>query len=282
MPLYLVFTPIGNLEDITLRALRVLREADVIAAEDTRHSGRLLAHYQISKPLISLHEHNENARIQAILARLAAGESVALISDAGAPTISDPGYQLVRAAVEAGFQPQPIPGPSAFLTALTASGLPTDRFLFLGFAPRKNKARAALLQELKDEPGVLIFYESPRRLHALLEAIAHALGPGRLLVIARELTKRYETFWQGTAQEALTAFVQPPKGEIVVMVAGATTAAPEISESVLTALAHLQEGGLSTSDAARLLADITGLPRRALYQRALHRSRPPGPRPDDD
>ena len=272
MPLHLVFTPIGNLQDITLRALQVLKEADVIAAEDTRHSGRLLAHYNIRKPLISLHEHNESARTQAILARLAAGESVALISDAGAPTISDPGYQLVRAAIDAGFQPEPIPGPSAFLAALTASGLPTDRFLFLGFAPRKNKARAQLLQQVKAEPGVLIFYESPRRLPALLAAIAQNLGPERQLVVARELTKRYETFWRGTAQEAVATFAQSPKGEIVVLVAGAPAATPEITEAVLQALTHLQTGGLSTADAARLLAEITGISRRELYQRALKRA----------
>jgi len=178
MPLYLVFTPIGNLEDITLRALRVLREADVIAAEDTRHTGRLLAHYDIKKPLISLHEHNEKARIQSILNRLVNNEQVALVSDAGAPTVSDPGYQLVKAAGEAGFQPVPVPGPSAFLAALTASGLPTDRFTFLGFPPRKTRARADLLHSLRHEPGVLIFYESPRRLAALLTAIAASLVIG--------------------------------------------------------------------------------------------------------
>ncbi len=270
MTLYLVFTPIGNLEDITLRALRVLKEADVIAAEDTRHTGRLLARYHISTPLISLHEHNESARIQSILNRLAAGESVALVSDAGAPTISDPGYQLVRAAIAAGFQPQPVPGPSAFLAALTASGLATDRFTFLGFPPRKTKARAALLQSLSAEPGVLIFYESPRRLPALLADIARELGPERPVVVARELTKLHEEFWRGRAQEAATAFAQPPKGEIVVLVGGAPTAtAPQITPAVEEALAGLLAGGMSVAAAARLLAELTGLPRRALYQRAL-------------
>jgi 16S rRNA (cytidine1402-2'-O)-methyltransferase len=270
MPLHLVFTPIGNLEDITLRALRVLKEADVIAAEDTRHTGKLLARYDIRKPLLSLHEHNESARIQNILNKLSAGESVALVSDAGAPTISDPGYQLVHAAIEAGFQPVPIPGPSAFLAALTASGLPTDRFLFLGFPPRKARARAELLQSLRAEPGALIFYESPRRLPALLTDIARELGPDRPVVIARELTKLHEEFWRGRAEDAARAFAEPPRGEIVALVGGASAdAAPEITPATMEALAGLLAGGMSVSDAARLLAELTGLPRRALYQRAL-------------
>ncbi len=275
MPLHLVFTPIGNLEDITLRALRVLKEADVIAAEDTRHTGRLLARYDIRRPLISLHEHNESARVQNILNRLSAGESVALVSDAGAPTVSDPGYKLVQAAIKAGFQPEPVPGPSAFLAALTASGLPTDRFTFLGFPPRKPKARSELLQSLRPEPGVLIFYESPRRLPALLADIARELGPERPVVIARELTKLHEEFWRGRAQEATRAFAQPPKGEIVVLVGGApAAAAPQITPAVEETLVGLLAGGMSVAAAARLLAELTGLPRRALYQRALALTRP--------
>ncbi len=273
MPLYLVFTPIGNLEDITLRALRVLREADVIAAEDTRHTGRLLAHYDIKKPLLSLHEHNEKARIQNILNRLANNEQVALVSDAGAPTVSDPGYQLVRAAIEAGFQPLPVPGPSAFLAALTASGLPTDRFTFLGFPPRKARARADWLQQLRGEPGVLIFYESPRRLGDLLADIARELGPDRPVVVARELTKLHESFWRGRAQDAVDAFAQPPKGEIVVLVGGAEAAGTtEITPAIAEAMRGLLAGGKSVNDAARLLAEITGLPRRTLYQWALAQS----------
>ena len=270
MPLYLVFTPIGNLEDITLRALRVLREADVIAAEDTRHTGRLLAHFDIKKPLLSLHEHNEKDRIQNILNRLSNNEQVALVSDAGAPTVSDPGYQLVRAAIEAGHQPIPVPGPSAFLAALTASGLPTDRFTFLGFPPRKARARTELLQSLKQEPGVLIFYESPRRLATLLESIARELGPDRRVVGARELTKLHETFWRGRAEEAIAVFAEPPKGEIVVLVSGTEeTNATEITPAVADVMAGLLAGGMSVNDAARLLAEITGLPRRQLYQWAI-------------
>jgi 16S rRNA (cytidine1402-2'-O)-methyltransferase len=271
MPLYLVFTPIGNLEDITLRALRVLAEADLIAAEDTRHTSKLLARHGIQRPLISLHEHNEAARIPGLLARLDAGERVVLVSDAGAPGISDPGYQLVRAAIEAGHQPIPIPGPSALLAALVASGLPTDRFLFLGFPPRKAQARAALLESVSSEPGVLIFYESPRRLAALLEAVAQVLGPERPVVVARELTKLHESFWRGTAAEAVSAFAKPPRGEIVVLVGGAERPAPaeELPPAVEEALAGLLAGGKSVSDAARLLSEISGLPRRLLYRRAL-------------
>ncbi len=270
MPLYLVFTPIGNLEDMTLRAIRVLKEADIIAAEDTRHTRKLLEHYQIQRPLVSLHEHNEASRIQGLLARLKAGENIALVSDAGAPTISDPGYHLVRAAIQAGFQPIPVPGPSAFLAALTASGLPTDRFLFLGFPPRKRKARQELLESLQNEPGVLIFYESPRRLPAFLMDVKETLGAKRMVVIARELTKLHESFWRGPAEEAIQTFTEPPRGEIVVLVAGATeTNAQTISPAVERVLAGLLAGGMSVSEAARLVADITGLSRRDLYQQAL-------------
>jgi len=271
MPLYLVFTPIGNLEDITLRALRVLQEADLIAAEDTRHTGKLLVHYDIQRPLISLHEHNEAVRIPGLLARLNTGESVVLVSDAGAPAIADPGYQLIRAAIQAGHQPIPIPGPSALLAALVASGLPTDRFLFLGFPPRKAKARTEWLSGLRNEPGVLIFYESPRRLPSLLSDIVQTLGADRRVVIARELTKLHEQFWRGRAEEAVRAFAEPPRGEIVVLVAGARKEAGDqgFSSEVEEVLAGLLAGGMGVSRAARLLAEITGLPRRQLYQRAL-------------
>lgn len=271
MPLYLVFTPIGNLEDITLRALRVLQEADLIAAEDTRHTGKLLVHYDIQRPLISLHEHNEAVRIPGLLARLNTGESVVLVSDAGAPAIADPGYQLIRAAIQAGHQPIPIPGPSALLAALVASGLPTDRFLFLGFPPRKAKARTEWLSGLRSEPGVLIFYESPRRLSSLLSDIVQTLGADRRVVIARELTKLHEQFWRGRAEEAVRAFAEPPRGEIVVLVAGARKEAGDqgFSPEVEEVLAGLLAGGMGVSRAARLLAEITGLPRRQLYQRAL-------------
>lgn len=272
--LYLVATPIGNLEDITLRAQRVLAEVALIAAEDTRHSGLLLRHLGLRKPLLSLHEHNEVARIPAILAALARGEDVALISDAGTPGLSDPGYRLVRAVWEAGHRVVPVPGASALLAALVASGLPTDRFLFLGFPPRKAAAREALLRELADEPGTLIFFEAPTRLPALLQAIAAVLGPDRPIVIARELTKVHETFWRGTAAEAVATFTEPPLGEIVVLVGGAPaeTTPPPIAPEVETVLRGLLAGGMSAAEAARLLARLTGLPRRELYKMVIGNS----------
>ncbi len=270
--LYLVSTPIGNLEDITLRALRVLAEASLVIAEDTRHSGRLLEHFAIDQRLLSLHEHNEDSRIPAILAILDRGQDVALISDAGTPTLSDPGYKLVRAALSAGHAVTPIPGPSAVLAALVASGLPTDRFLFLGFPPRKATARADLLRAVAAEPGVLILFESPQRLPALLHDIAAHLGPDRPLVIARELTKLHETFWRGTVADASAAFIEPPLGEIVVLVGGAPAATtPALAEDVEMALQTLLAGGLPAPEAARLLSALTGLPRRDLYRRAQMR-----------
>ena len=269
--LYLVSTPIGNLEDITLRALRVLREVDLIAAEDTRHSKRLLGHYEISKKLISLHEHNEERQIDFVLRALERGESVALISDAGAPLISDPGYKLVRAVIDAGYDVVPIPGPSAVLAALTASGLPTDRFLFLGFPPRKPSARVEWLRGVATEPAALVLFESPRRLPALLKDIVAVLGPDRPVVIARELTKMHEAFWRGRADEAARTFAEPPLGEVVVLVAGAgdssAAGTSEFSPELLEIARAMQKGGLKPSEIARLLARLTGLPRRDLYRR---------------
>ncbi len=267
--LYLVATPIGNLEDITRRAQRVLSEVALVAAEDTRHSGLLLRHLGLHKPLLSLHEHNEAARIPAILAALDRGEDVALISDAGTPGLSDPGYRLVRAVWEAGHRVVPVPGASALLAALVASGLPTDRFLFLGFPPRKAAARVALLREVCTEPGTLVFFEAPTRLPALLRDMLTVFGPERPVVVARELTKIHETFWRGTAAAAVAAFAEPPPGEIVVLVGGApaearmpSPAAPEV-EAVLHGL---MAGGMTASEAARRLARLTGLSRRELYR----------------
>jgi len=273
--LYLVSTPIGNLEDMTLRALRVLEEVALIAAEDTRHSGRLLQHFEIKKPLLSYHEHNETARIPAILATLDAGEDVALISDAGTPLISDPGLKLVQAAIRAGCDVVPIPGASALLAALAAAGLPSDRFLFLGFPPRKAKARRALLESLAQEPGTLIFYESPRRLRPLLLDTASILGPDRPLVVARELTKLHETIWRGTASEAEAAFAEAPPGEVVVLVGGVVgNRTPVLDQNVVRVLDGLLARGMSSSEAARLLAKISGVPRRELYQLAIESEAP--------
>ena len=268
--LYLISTPIGNLEDITLRGVRVLGQVGLVVAEDTRHSGRLLKHFGIDAPLLSLHEHNEEARIPVVLAALARGEDVGLISDAGTPTLSDPGFKLVRAAIAAGHMLTPVPGASALLAALVASGLPTDRFLFLGFAPRKPAGRAELLRRVAAEPGTLVLYEAPQRTPALLRAIVDELGPDRPVVVARELTKLYETVWRGRAEQAAAVFGEPPLGEIVVLVGGAAAepAAPPDTD-VAAALNALIAGGLPVAEAARLLASLTGLPRRDLYRQAL-------------
>lgn len=274
--LYLVSTPIGNLEDISLRALRVLREAALVAAEDTRHSGRLLQHFGIDKPLLSLHEHNEASRIPALLAALDRGESIALVTDAGTPALSDPGHQLVRAVVRGGHTVSPIPGPSAVLAALAPSGLPTDRFLFLGFPPRKHAAREELLRSVAAEPGTLIFFESAQRLPDLLNDVVAVLGATRQVVIAREITKLHETYWRGTTEEASSTFAEPPLGEIVVMVGGAPPeTGPVASADVESALAALLRGGMGATDAARLLAALTGLPRRDLYRLAASLSPEP-------
>lgn len=268
--LYLIATPIGNLEDITLRALRLLAEVDLVVAEDTRHSGRLLKHFQIDVPLLSLHEHNEAARVPAVLAALARGEQVALISDAGTPTLSDPGYPLVRAAIAAGHTVTPAPGASALLAALVAAGLPGDRFLFLGFPPRKAAARRQWLQDVATEPGLLILYESPRRLPALLADAADLLGPERAVVVARELTKLHETFWRGSLGEARAFFAEPPLGEVVVLVAGAAAARPAPAPVAVHAALHtLLAAGFSAADAARLAAALSGLPRKQLYAWAV-------------
>lgn len=268
--LYLVSTPIGNLEDITLRALKVLQEVAVIAAEDTRHSGRLLKHYEIDTSMLSYHEHNEQVRIPAILSALDADQSIALISDAGTPLISDPGLKLVQAACQAGHTVVPIPGASAILTALSASGLPSDRFLYLGFPPRKRKARQALLNSLAAEPGTLIFYESPRRLRTLLEDTTDCLGPDRPLVVARELTKLHETIWRGSASEAVVAFAEAPLGEVVVLIGGAVEdSTPALDQNVIRALEGLLAGGMSASESVRLLVKISGASRQELYKLAI-------------
>src|SRR5262245_6887362 len=198
--LYVVATPIGNLEDITLRALRVLREVDMIACEDTRHTARLLAHYDIRRPTTSYHEHNETQKAGVLLDKLESGLQIALVSDAGTPCISDPGYRIVRQAHERRIRVVPIPGPCSFIAALSASGRASDAFTFLGFLPSRKNARAALLGDLKEEERTLIFFESPERLIEALEDVGRTLGP-RSITIARELTKIYEELFSGTAAE---------------------------------------------------------------------------------
>lgn len=219
--LYLVATPIGNLEDITLRALRILKECDVVAAEDTRRTGQLLKHFQISKPLLSYFQFNEARRSEEILERLRRGENVALVTDAGSPGISDPGERVVRAAISAGLRVEAVPGPCALVAALTASGLPTDEFHFVGFLPHKSGARRKELERLRETGGTLILYESPYRIEKLLGELAEVF-PERMVVLARELTKKFEEYLRGSPAELLAATRQRPrKGEFVVLVAPA-------------------------------------------------------------
>ena len=216
--LYLVATPIGNLEDITLRALRVLRECDVVAAEDTRRTGQLLKHFEISRPLLSYFQFNEARRSEEIIERLRRGEKVALVTDAGSPGISDPGERVVKAAIAAGLRVEPVPGPCALVAALTASGLATDEFHFIGFLPHKSGQRRHQLEALKSFEGTLVFYESPYRVEKLLGELSDVF-PERSVVLARELTKKFEEFLRGRPAELLAAARQRSlKGEFVVLV----------------------------------------------------------------
>ena len=218
--LYLVATPIGNLEDITLRALRVLRECDVVAAEDTRRTGQLLRHFEITKPLVSYFAFNEARRSEEIIERLRRGEKVALATDAGTPGISDPGERVVRAAIAAGFRVESVPGACALVAALTASGLPTDEFHFIGFLPHKSGQRRNELTRLSQLPGTLVLYESPYRIEKLLGELNEVFA-GRQVVLARELTKKFEEYLRGTPAELLALLQQRSlKGEVVVLVAG--------------------------------------------------------------
>lgn len=267
--LYLVGTPIGNLEDITLRALRILREAPLIAAEDTRTTGHLLHHFGIETRLISFHEHNERERIPELLAWLAVSD-LALVSDAGMPGLSDPGYRLVQAAVAAGHTVTPIPGPSAAITALVSSGLPTDQFLFLGFLPRQTQARRTALGIVAMLPYTLVLYEAPHRLLDLLADIQAALGE-RQVCVGRELTKLYEELWRGSVGAARDYFgrTERIRGEITLVVAGAEpTSATWTEEQVRARLAQLLAEDVALSQAATQVAAEAGWRRRAVYQLA--------------
>lgn len=268
--LYIVPTPLGNLEDITLRALRILREVRLIAAEDTRTTRKLLDHYQITTPLTSYHEHNKLAKLDAIFGALAEGD-VALVSDAGTPGISDPGYELICEAIERGIQIVPLPGPSAVITALVASGLPTDSFIYLGFLPRKPKALREFLRTLAGETRTLIAYESPNRLIDTLTAIIETLGD-RPVVVARELSKLFEEFRRGPASGVLAHFRQhEPRGEITLVIGGAPPTEREAwdEERVLAALRERLEDGQSRSAAVRAIAQESGWERRAVYELSL-------------
>ena len=265
--LFIVATPIGNLSDLSPRALETLREVAAICAEDTRRSGQLLSHFGINKPLVALHEHNEDALAQRLVARLAAGESLALISDAGTPLVSDPGYRVVRAARAAGVQVSPIPGACAAIAALSVAGLPSDRFIFEGFLPAKASARREHLSRLAGETGTLVFYESSHRIAESLADMRAAFGDERPAVIARELTKLFETVLDGTLAE-LQAKVEADdnqrKGEFVVVVQGAGDDAEAQLAEGRRVYAMLSQH-LPPSTAARLAADITGAPRKTLY-----------------
>jgi 16S rRNA (cytidine1402-2'-O)-methyltransferase len=264
--LYIVPTPIGNLEDITLRALRVLREVTLIAAEDTRTTGRLLAHYEIDTPQTSYHEHNKLAKLDAILGALDTGD-VALVSDAGTPGLSDPGYELIRAALDAGVRVEPLPGPSAVIPALVASGLPTDSFVYLGFLPRKSGARREALGEVREAPRTIVLYEAPHRLLDTLGDVRDVLGPRRVAV-ARELTKLYEEVWRGGVDEAIAHYTEnPPRGEITLVVAGASPAEARTwtEDEVRAALAGRLAAGESRAAAAKAVAQEAGWPRRRVY-----------------
>jgi 16S rRNA (cytidine1402-2'-O)-methyltransferase len=266
--LHVVATPIGNLRDITLRALATLAAADAVIAEDTRVSHNLLAHYGITSPLIAYHEHNAAAVRPHILARLAEGAALALISDAGTPLVSDPGYKLVAEALEAGVAVTSVPGPSAVLAALVVAGLPTDRFFFEGFLPPKSAARRARINELALVPATLVFFESPRRLAETLTDLGAELGD-RPAAVARELTKLYETTRRGTLSELAEHFARegPPKGEIVVLV-GPPAAGDPVAEEELDRLLRRALENLSVKDAGAVSAQ-TGAPRRQVYARAL-------------
>ena len=218
--LFVVATPIGNLEDISLRAVRVLREADLIAAEDTRHTAKLLHHYDIRRPTASLHEHNEQEKVPALVDRLRGGARIALVTDAGTPAVSDPGYRLVRAAIDAGIRVEAIPGPSAVLAALVSSGLPTDSFVFAGFPPPKSAARRAWFEALRDEPRTLVFFEAPHRIRETLAAAIETLGD-REAALGRELTKLHEEVLRGSLSAVLDRLGEP-RGEFTVVVAGGT------------------------------------------------------------
>ncbi len=269
--LYVVGTPIGNLEDMTFRAVKILQSVDAIAAEDTRHTGKLLQHFQIKTPQVSYHEHNRNERLPELLNKLSEGKAIALVTDAGMPGISDPGYELVKACAEAGIEVVPIPGATAGITALSASGLPTHRFVFEGFLPASGQERQQRLESLQAESRTLIFYEAPHRVRETLQDLAQYLGENRSIVLARELTKLHEEFWRGSIGEAIVHYnQQEPKGEFTLIVAGAEVEVPVLSEEALKAeLQQIMAQGVSRSQASRQLAQLTKLPRRQLYQLAL-------------
>ena len=271
--LYLVGTPIGNLEDITFRAVRILKSVNLIAAEDTRHTAKLLHHFQITTPQISYHHHNRISRQTDLVNRLQQRDSIALVTDAGMPGVCDPGYELVCACLEEKIPVIPVPGPTAAITALAVSGLPTNRFVFEGFLPTKATLRRDRLTILTSEPRTIIFYEAPHRIQKTLEDCEAVFGKNRRVVVARELTKRYEEFWRGTLEEAVVYYQgsQQIKGEFTIILSGCP---PEDSlslswEQLKVELQQLLDQGMTRSQASRQLAQSTSFSRRQIYELSL-------------
>ena len=284
--LQVIATPIGNLADLSERAREALAQADVIAAEDTRHTGALLMALGLATPLLSLHEHNESRRVPGLLARLAQGERVALVSDAGTPLLSDPGYELVQAAIAAGFEVSAVPGPSAITAALAIAGLPTDRFCFEGFLPARQRERRAALEALAHERRTLVFFEAPHRIVAALTDLAAVLGSERAAVVARELTKAHETVYRGTLGElaARAATVANfARGEITLVVHGAPAAAAGVDERLLHRTIAVLSKELPPGRAAAVAAQLTGATRAAAYALATRavRDAPGAPREEE-
>ena len=267
--LYIVATPIGNLEDITLRALRVLKEVDLIAAEDTRHTRHLLDHYGMKTALTSYHEHNERAKAQNLVERLLHGDSIALVSDAGTPAISDPGYRLVVAALLAGIQVTPIPGAAALAAVISASGLPSDRFVFEGFLPAKSQGKKKKLQKLQSEVRTLIFYEAPHRLKESLQDFLEVLGD-REIVVAREVTKMHEEFLRGTISAVSEQIANRElKGEITIVVQGSPSVAEVSDEEIEAEIRRLAGAGMGIKAISELLGERYDLAKRGVYRLAL-------------
>lgn len=275
--LYVVATPIGNLEDISYRAVRVLKEADLIACEDTRHTAKLLHHYGIDRPTVSYHEHNEAARAEELVAKLTAGLNVAQVSDAGMPGISDPGYRVIKLAIERGVRVVPVPGPSALITALAASGLPTDSFLFLGFLPAKEGQRRTLLETFRNAQYTLAVYEAPHRITETMRDIVELLGAERPVVLARELTKIHEEFIRGTAGEVLTRLQQHEiKGEITLLVGkgNAQEAGAGIQDIGQRLDAIMREQKVDEKAALKIIAKERGLSKSEAYRELQRKKRP--------
>jgi len=269
--LYVVATPIGNRDDITLRALNILGQVDLIAAEDTRHTGRLLAHHNLKRPLIAYHEHNESERTPDLMARLKAGVSIALVSNAGTPSVSDPGFRLIQAAIGGGINVIPIPGVSAVITALSVAGLPTDAFVFVGFLAPKKAKRLKQLQELADLPRTIVFYESPRRILSLLAEIISVMGD-RSAVLCREMTKLYEEFIRGQLSDILARLTSRSviKGECTLLVTGNRETKDVSLEAVRSEIAKsLETTKSSLSDVSKTIAKKYGLPKNIVYDEAL-------------